>query len=308
MPHITTTPLMLAALWLLFFVYSFLGWIIESTYCSIVERRLLNRGFLNGPYIPIYGSGALVSTLLLARLGNPLAVFLAGGALSCALEYVTSYTMEKIYHARWWDYSDMPLNLGGRIWLGGFAEFGAGCTVVAYATGPLFEKALEQMPPVALYVAAALSLAVFLTDLAITHFGITGLRAKMDSLMAETSLWFEALRELVPSRPDLASAADWDRVMMIGPLRKSIKTVREKLRDVTPDVSLPSLADVSLPKLPSFDDFADSFLSGLNAQERRLMDAFPKMRPTGYRAIFKNFSRRVRSFAKDTQERREKRP
>jgi len=87
-------------------VYSILGWIYESIVCSIQEKKWVNRGFLNGPYCPIYGAGAVLDIIILGNIQNPILLFLLGATLTCTLEYLTSYFMEKIFNARWWDYSD----------------------------------------------------------------------------------------------------------------------------------------------------------------------------------------------------------
>ena len=80
-------------LWLM--IYSIIGWVYESTICSIGQRKLINRGFLNGPYCPIYGTGAVLVLLVLGRIQNPVLLFFAGAALTCSLEYLTSWLMEK---------------------------------------------------------------------------------------------------------------------------------------------------------------------------------------------------------------------
>lgn len=95
--------LMLEYLFLWFLFYSFAGWVYESILVSVSERRLVNRGFLNGPICPIYGCGAVLAIVLLHDLHNPFAVFLISSIGACMLEYVTSWGMEKLFHARWWD-------------------------------------------------------------------------------------------------------------------------------------------------------------------------------------------------------------
>lgn len=81
-------------LWLM--IYSVIGWVYESTICSIGQRKLINRGFLNGPYCPIYGTGAVLVLLVLGRIQNPVLLFFAGAVLTCSLEYLTSWLMEKL--------------------------------------------------------------------------------------------------------------------------------------------------------------------------------------------------------------------
>ena len=101
--HISVYTIENIFLWLI--IYSVIGWIYESTLCSITERRFVNRGFLNGPYCPIYGFGAILDILILGWIKNPILLFVLSAILTCTLEYITSYLMEKLFHARWWDYS-----------------------------------------------------------------------------------------------------------------------------------------------------------------------------------------------------------
>lgn len=106
--------------WLLFFfIYCFIGWVIESTYVSVKSLQLVNRGFLRLPLLPLYGSGAIIMLWLsLPVKGNLLLVFLFGMVGASVLEYVTGYVMERLFKMKYWDYSNNPLNLNGYICLG----------------------------------------------------------------------------------------------------------------------------------------------------------------------------------------------
>ena len=104
----------IAELIVLFFCYSVAGWCMEVILKYIQFHRFINRGFLIGPYCPIYGSGAVVVTVLVGGLiGNAsyIVTFLASFVLCGVLEYFVSWYMEKMFHARWWDYSQKPMNL-----------------------------------------------------------------------------------------------------------------------------------------------------------------------------------------------------
>ena len=91
----------------IFIIYSILGWLMEVIIVSSKKRKITARGFLIGPWCPIYGFGALFITLLLKKYYNdPVALFIMSFLMGTILEYVTSYLMEKLFHARWWDYSD----------------------------------------------------------------------------------------------------------------------------------------------------------------------------------------------------------
>lgn len=96
-------------LWFLF--YSFVGWMYESILVSCQQHRLVNRGFLNGPLCPIYGTGAILGVAILGNVHNPIIIFLISMVGATILEYTTSWVMEQLFHARWWDYSNFRFNL-----------------------------------------------------------------------------------------------------------------------------------------------------------------------------------------------------
>ena len=128
------------AMVLWFVLYSFIGWMYESILCSVAGKKLVNRGFLNGPVCPVYGTGAVAVVFVLSPLKDkPLALFLTSALLTTSLEYLTSWAMEKLFHARWWDYSKRFLNIHGRVCLRGFVAFGgdvgAGGALCAPARG-----------------------------------------------------------------------------------------------------------------------------------------------------------------------------
>lgn len=101
---------------LYFFLFSFAGWIYESTFVSIRDKKLTNRGFLVGPWIPIYGIGAVVLWLTLQPFsGIPTVLYLSGMLIASVIEYVTAWFLEKLFHTKWWDYSEEPYNFQGRV-------------------------------------------------------------------------------------------------------------------------------------------------------------------------------------------------
>ena len=123
-----------------FFVFSVVGYICEVTYVYICNKKLVNRGFLHGPYIPIYGNGAIFITLALGQCKNVILVFLGSMLICSILEYVTSYVMEVIFHNRWWDYSKQKFNINGRVCLKNALLFGIGAIAIVYLLNPIFNK------------------------------------------------------------------------------------------------------------------------------------------------------------------------
>ena len=126
--------------WILFFfIYSFFGYLSEIILCSIGERKLVNRGFLFGPILPIYGFGMLTVLFLTKNTTDNLALtFLISMAACSALEYLTSFLLEKLFRIKWWDYSKSDkLNLNGRICLRNCLAFGIAGSIVVYQVQPL---------------------------------------------------------------------------------------------------------------------------------------------------------------------------
>lgn len=111
-------------IYLLFWIFSFLGWILEVIVCSLEQRRVVNRGFLLGPYCPIYGCGGVTMLFLLPYKDSPLVCFTLALVICSVIEYVTSYLMEKIFKVRWWDYSLEAFNINGRVCLKNSIAFG----------------------------------------------------------------------------------------------------------------------------------------------------------------------------------------
>ena len=154
---------------LLFFFCSMLGWLMEVT-CKLFQfHRFINRGFLIGPYCPIYGFGAVFVTLLLSGFSDhPVAVFLLARLVCGTLEYVTSYVMEKLFHARWWDYSQRKFNLNGRVCANTLIPFGLLGLVMVYFLKPLVFGWFDALSETALYVLSGSLAALLLTDTVIS--------------------------------------------------------------------------------------------------------------------------------------------
>ena len=133
----------------------------------------MNRGFLNGPYCPIYGTGALLFALIDHFFdGNLVVQFLLGGLIACVLEYLTSWIMELFFHARWWDYSNRKLNINGRVCLAGFILFGLGAVAVHFAHPHFmsFVGSFEHKDIIAIVAAAIFSLDVISTNQSFARF------------------------------------------------------------------------------------------------------------------------------------------
>ena len=156
----------LQSYFLLFILYSFIGWCIEVVVKLYEYKRFINRGFLIGPYLPIYGFGALLITFLLDKYKNDLIVLFIFSILICSiLEYFTSFFMEKIFHARWWDYSKKKFNINGRIYLGTMIPFGILGIIMIKFINPFLYYICDSCNKNILNIISLIILIVFITDI-----------------------------------------------------------------------------------------------------------------------------------------------
>ena len=154
----------LVTYFLLLMIYSFLGWLMETIYVFILTKKFVNRGFLIGPICPIYGYGVLGILLLIGNTKpDILSVFLKSILICSLLEYFTSYFMEKIFKARWWDYSKRKFNINGRICLETMLPFGILGTTI-YFVNPLLLKVLNLISPTIKLIVAIILFVLYLTD------------------------------------------------------------------------------------------------------------------------------------------------
>ena len=162
---------------LLFFSYSFVGWCIEVTLKYFQYHRFINRGFLAGPWLPIYGSGCALITLAVDGLAHLSryessfgSVFAVSFVLCGFLEYGASWFMEKRFHARWWDYSRKPMNLNGRIWIGNLMLFGLGGMIVVMFINPLLLPLYAKASLGTREIVAGCLSVLFISDFIVSHF------------------------------------------------------------------------------------------------------------------------------------------
>lgn len=172
-----------------YFVFSVLGWIWESIYCTIKERKWQNRGFLYGPLCPIYGFGSIVALLVYDLISFGIIhqlswwmILIIGFFFSMVLEYPTSYILEKLFHARWWDYSDLPLNINGRTCVITSLGFGIGAIIIMNYLIPSYEQALVIIPASIIAISCVIFVAIHSSDITLTISHLTNFQKNIDEM------------------------------------------------------------------------------------------------------------------------------
>ncbi len=243
-----------------FFIYSFLGWVWESCYVSVKERRLVNRGFVTGPVCTIYGFGAVSVYLILKPIaGNLLLLYLGGVIVPTILEYLTALLMEQIFHMSWWDYSKNKFNFQGRICLGASLGWGIFSVILFYGFQPVVDRIA------ALYsVAAGKALVTTAAFAYAVDFGMSFLNAmqvgerlgRMDELMEEMS----ELRKRLETRVDALVA------FTAGMTTAEHKAKQEEFRLRLEE------------RLASLHSRYEQMKAGSSRLNRRIMNAYPNLK------------------------------
>lgn len=166
-----------------FFIYGFLGWCTEVAFASVKESRFVNRGFLNGPICPIYGVGVGAVVALLKPWEDHLVIlYLASVILVTVIEGVTGYAMDKIFHHKWWDYSERPFNIGGYVCLLFSLVWGVACVVILKGIHPFAEMLVALIPRTAGMVILVILLGVLIADICVTSRGVLKLNRRLETM------------------------------------------------------------------------------------------------------------------------------
>lgn len=217
---------------LLFISYAFLGWCMEVGCKYIQFGKFINRGFLIGPYCPIYGWGAIAITILLKRYTyDPLVLFIMSTLVCSIIEYFTSYFMEKKYHARWWDYSSKKFNINGRICLETLIPFGILGLFIMYVTNPMLFKIYQSMSEIVVHIISITLFIIFIVDNIISSNIISSVNVEGAKLVKDNT------EEITEKVKQILREKSWLHRRLINAypnlkdIRVKIKKVKEKVKD-----------------------------------------------------------------------------
>lgn len=188
---------------ILFLIYSFLGWAIEVIVTFYKDKKFVNRGFLLGPYCPIYGFSSIVMILYLNRYCDSfITVFLLAVVVCSIIEYLVSYLMEKLFNARWWDYSNRKFNINGRVCLENSIWFGLLGTLLIYVVNPFLYNLISKMSDNVLLIVGSFLLIIFVIDLIISLNVTFKIKSNITKLIKKDSTeeFNHKIKELIDSR------------------------------------------------------------------------------------------------------------
>ena len=217
-----------------FLIYSCIGWCLEVIYAAVTTGQLVNRGFLNGPVCPIYGFGMIIVLFVLTPIQDRVVLLYIGGViLPSALELVGGWALEKLYHTRWWDYTDYPFNIGGYICLEFSLLWGVGTLIVMKIAHPIVASLVDMVPPMAGFIAMCILYAVYAADVIATAVAAAGLAETletMDKLGDSIHAVSDAMTQLLGTT---ALTAD----QKVDESRLQLKLAAAEARDAAPQMS-----------------------------------------------------------------------
>lgn len=260
----------ISVLFLYLIIYSFLGWLIETIYCSVPAGHFVERGFLNGPICPIYGFGALfILSVLYPYTNNIFAVFILGMISTSALEYFTSFLMEKLFKMKWWDYSEHRFNIRGRICLLNSVFFGILCIVLTEWVHPIVSFLVDIIPFRLKYLLAVILFITVLVDLILSVRSVLNLKDKFEQIYILKEQIHEvlALENLVKKLESLHESRD----NFIENMLEDLKEFKGNLSELKENIDFDKL------KISLYEK-----LRNLQAENRyiehRILRSFPKLK------------------------------
>ena len=265
-----------------FVLYSFLGWVCETIYCSIDDKKFVNRGFLNGPFCPIYGTGALLVIDIFMKYKDDLVVlFILSVVITSIVEYITSYLLEKIFNLQLWDYSTYFFNLNGRVCLKNSLLFGVLSILAVEVIHPAVEGFLSRLPAWFLITFTGTLVVYFICDVFITVKALIQINRKAGHRQMQLDELAKLRNEYIAKNKKEDNKKESKILQLIkeGRIRELLK--EEKIKAFMTEEKLKDLMEVP-----------NKFV------HRRVIKAFPGMKSKKYPDAIKQFKKEIGDFKK----------
>ena len=265
-----------------FLIYSCLGWCLEVVYAAATTGQIVNRGFLNGPVCPIYGFGMVIVLFVLTPFEHStLALYIGGVILPSTLELVGGWALYKLYHTRWWDYSDKPFNIGGYICLEFSLLWGVGTLVMMKAIHPTIAGLVELVPPFIGFLLMCFLYAVYAADVVVTAVAASDLARELDALENVA----DSIHAVSDAMTEILGTTAMEADQKLDENRLQFKLAAAEARDAAAQLSPKEAAEAMRRKADEARDAARraSEISCLNAARKppRPSSWRPRAQPSG---------------------------
>lgn len=245
---------LLETLWY-FVIYSFLGWVTEVSFQTIKKKTFVNRGFLNGPYCPVYGFGMVLILILLSPIkNNVFLLFIGALLLTSILEFFTGLFLEKIFNKKWWDYSKEPYNLKGYIALVFSIRWGIGVVFIFKFIHPLVDFLLKYINNILGNFLLVIFLSAILIDFIFTVYAILNIQKN-----------FVAFEEIINKLEEYSDQIGFNIYKKITNALIARENIKEKLVD-PPEILVPII------------DKYEALVTTRSSIQKRLEKAYPNLK------------------------------
>ncbi|MDD3217930.1 MAG: putative ABC transporter permease [Lachnospiraceae bacterium] len=267
-----------------FFIYSFFGWVWESCYVSFKQRKWINRGFVTGPCLTIYGAGAIGVYMTLKGLPkNIILLYIGGVIVATVLEYVTAVIMESLFHMSWWDYSDKKFNFQGRICLGSSLFWGVMTVALFYVLQPMVESICNLVSVRTGYYILSGIMAVYLVDFTSAFIVASNLSQKVHNWNVMLDEWGDYLKDNV-----LPEQVDEFKQKLHGAKQyfsdnKALNHLEKRGKEFLESLDIGREQENALSReefMNKYKDFTDRFMSvrkNNNHIAKRFLHSYPKL-------------------------------
>ena len=277
-----------------FLIYSCLGWCLEVIYAAVSTGQLVNRGFLNGPVCPIYGFGMIIVLFTLSPLAdNLLLLYIGGVILPSVLELAGGWALYKLYHTRWWDYSDFPFNIGGYICLEFSLIWGLAIVMVVKVFQKYVESQASHTPATWEWIVIAVLYAVYLTDFIVTVAVIRGLNKKLTKLDKVSS----DLRIVSDKLSNTLATTTIDTAQKVGEGKVQAALAKAELLEATAAQKEKSIEMLRMKKSElqaQFDELSSSITNHTVFGQGRIIKAFPEMKHRDYFELIQELKKKLK--------------
>lgn len=286
--------------WMLFFyIYCFFGWIIESTYVSVCTGNWVNRGFMRGPVIPIYGTGAVIVLFAVIPFRtSPILVFIVGTVAASILEFVTGFVMERIYKVRYWDYSDKPFNLCGYICLFNSLCWGVLSILLIYLVHSWVEKGVLFLNDMVLLSIDSGISSLFIVDL----FNSSTTAVELKRMLANSQKLKDDLmnihNKMIEFNTAIANGKEKMDELKQMSLQELYISARDNMSNIAPDKDSPELQNLK----NKLDLLKDKYYKRMLAEDKakfKLLKNNPKAVSYKYRESLREIMDKAKKYKKE---------
>lgn len=288
---------MFIRIYLYIFIYAFLGWCVEVVYAGLNSGKFVNRGFLNGPLCPIYGFGMIAVVNILEPINNNIfLLFLGSVIITTIIELFVGYILEKLFHQKWWDYSNKLFNIGGYICPLFSLVWGLACLITVNGIHPMISNLVNLIPDLAIIIVLFIMTIIFIIDLIATVNTIFKLNRKLeriDELSAMIKKYSDEIGDgLATGAILLANNKDEIESRLYQKKEQIVEKIDQTKKVLESDIK--SLA--KKPKeafghreqaLIELKNKKMELLEGILIGEKRLLKAFPTMKSKRYKEALK---------------------